>query len=231
MESKEKIKRIVRVFETGSIGGDYGCVSVYDDGRNPKTGKQDFWQITYGASQTTEQSHLASLLHEYILAGGQYAEEMGRFVPHINRSLGGGTYLSFNNQFKELLQKAGEDPVMQATQDAFFERVYFEPALYFANQEGFEHPLSIAVIYDSYIHSGKIRDDIRNMFPEKTPAFGGDEKKWIAAYVIARKAWLRSRKNDVLQKTVYRMDCFRAQIKNKNWDLSQPVIANGIEVV
>jgi hypothetical protein len=44
-------------------------------------------------------------------------------------------------------------------------------------KNGFTLPLSMLVIYDSYIHSGGIRNDLRKRFAEWVPAEGRNEKK------------------------------------------------------
>ena len=52
-EAQKRIcEQIVNVFETGSPTGDYGNVTVMDDGPGDKP------QVTYGRSQTTEYGNL-----------------------------------------------------------------------------------------------------------------------------------------------------------------------------
>jgi len=62
------------------------------------------------------------------------------------------------------------------------------------------------------------------------PAAGGSEKEWINDYVEVRQNWLANHSNPVLRKTVYRTHCFQQQMIRNNWDLSQPVVANGITI-
>ncbi len=218
---KRLIERIISVFETGSQDGDYSNISIYRDG----PGK--IRQITYGRWQTTEYGNLKTLVRDYANAGGIYSGKFIAYVPKVSV-----TPLTDDNDFKELLKKAGkEDPVMRITQDRFFERVYFAPAKKWAETNGFILPLSMLVIYDSFIHSGKIRDDIRNKFPEKVPVNGGQEMAWISAYVAARHSWLANHSNTEVHPTVYRTECFRREIDRGNWPLSKtPVLANGTKV-
>ena len=49
---------------------------------------------------------------------------------------------------------------MRQTQDAFFDKVYFQPAKAWADAHGFTLPLSMLVIFDSFIHSGQIRNGL-----------------------------------------------------------------------
>jgi chitosanase len=108
--------------------------------------------------------------------------------------------------------------------------LYYQPAGHTFEGLGMKEALSMLVIYDSQIHSGGIPSFLRQRFPELPPSKGGDEKAWIAAYVKVRHQWLSTHSRKILQKTIYRTQCFLNQIKNNNWDLSQVVIANGVRV-
>jgi chitosanase len=214
-------ERIINVFETGTIRGDYGNISIFHDGPH------QIRQVTYGRAQTTEYGNLRELVQMYANAGGMFSSQLAPFVPLIGR-----TALVDNAEFKALLRRAGhEDPVMAQTQDVFFERRYFQPALKWANDNGFSLPLSMLVIYDSFIHSGGILDFLRSRFAERPPARGGDERTWISQYVEVRNDWLATNSNPALHPTVYRTQCFAREIARQNWDLSQlPIVAHGTPV-
>lgn len=214
-------ERIINVFETGSTSGDYGNISIYHDGPH------SIPQITYGRSQTTEYGNLRELVQMYVDANGTYSTALAPYVSQIGRIA-----LVNNDTFKNLLRKAGrEDQVMRDTQDAFFDKRYFMPAMQWANDHGFTLPLSALVIYDSFIHSGSILDFLRAKFPEKPPSEGGDEKTWIREYVDARNDWLATSSRTILHATVYRTKCFMREIARNNWDLTQlPIMAHGVPV-
>jgi hypothetical protein len=220
-KQKSIIERVINVFETGSPAGNYAAISIYPDGPNK------IRQITYGRSQTTEYGNLRELVQNYVNAGGMFSDALRPFVAQI-----GKTPLTDNPTFKDLLRKAAnQNSLMKSVQDAFFETRYFRPAQAWADQQGFQLPLSMLVIYDSYIHSGSIRQDIRMMFPEKPPSKGGDEKAWISAYVNARHQYLANNPNPVVHPTVYRTRCFKNQIQAQNWNLEiLPINANGTDV-
>lgn len=221
-KNKTRVLSVVNIFETGEADGDYANISLYHDGKPDASGKETL-QITYGRSQTTEQSHLRELVENYVANNGQYADDLRPYVARI-----GVTSLAKDTDFIDLLKKAGrEDAVMHTTQDHLFDKYYYQPALKFFSENGFTQPLSLLVIYDSFIHSGRIRQDIRDMFRESPPAKGGEEKAWTAAYVKARREWLTTRSNKILRGTVYRMDCFLRLIAAEDWTLSKPVNANG----
>ena len=219
-QQKRICQRVVNAFETGSADGDYGNISIYNDG--PGRIKQ----ITYGRSQTTEYGHLSELVSMYVAAGGQLSEELEPYVTRIGKEA-----LVNNTQFKELLKEAAKDPVMQQTQDAFFDKAYFQPAMNWAMEQGFVEALSALVIYDSFVHSGGILGFLRRSFSEAPPVEGGNERKWIEEYVDARHNWLANHSNRILRNTVYRTECFKAEIARGNWDLSElPITANDVKV-
>ncbi len=163
----------------------------------------------------------------YVMSGhGTFSESLRPFVDRI-----GVEPLADNSEFKRLLKDAGADPVMRQTQDVFFDRRYFQPAIDWASRMGFTLPLSALVIYDSQIHSGGILGFLRKRFPEKPPVSGGDEKTWITQYVNARHAWLANHSNEILRRTVYRTNCFKTEIGRDNWKLTiLPINANGTAV-
>lgn len=215
---KNKIIQIVSVFETGKKDGDYAAITVMRDGHHGTR------QVTYGKHQTTEQGNLKELLEMYIENEGIFAENIEKFAEKIGRES-----LASNAEFKELLVKAAnEDQIMRDTQDEFFEKDYYLPAYGFFSNNKFTLALSMLVIYDSFVHSGSIRSNLRQKFSEVPPAKGGDEKTWITQYVDVRHNWLANHENKLLRNTTYRTKCFKEQISNNNWDLDQPINAHGI---
>jgi len=220
-QQKRICEQVINVFETGSPEGSYGAISIYKDGPHKER------QITYGRSQTTEYGNLEELVEMYAVAQGTYSEQLRPYIEKI-----GITPLVDDKQFKQILRSAGKnDPVMRRVQDEFFDKRYFQPAMEWADDNGFTFPLSALVIYDSFIHSGSILGFLRKRFPESPPAKGGIETRWIQQYVDTRLNWLTNHENAILRRTVYRPKCFINEMARNNWDLSQlPIVANGVEV-
>lgn len=221
-DKKDLIQKVLNVFETGTPAGKYDTLVIYADGVN------DSYQITYGRSQTTEQGNLGQLLEMYVERDGQFAED---FVPYLARI--GNEPLHDSTEFKDLLVRAArQDQVMRDTQDAFFDQVYWQPAVNWLEQQEMALPLSLLVVYDSYIHSGRVPMFLRKRFSEYPPVKGGDEKVWISSYVDTRHQWLRYHRRPILRKTIYRTATFRNEINNNNWNLDKlPIRANGIDVI
>lgn len=220
-QQKRICEQIINVFETGSVEGDYAAISIFADGPH------GIRQVTYGRSQTTEYGNLDQLIESYVQADGLYSS---RLKPYI--ALCGVKPLVEDETFKQLLREAGNnDPVMRKVQDDFFDERFFKRAMQWADNNGFIWPLSVLVIYDSFIHSGSIPDFLRKRFSEPSPANNGDERTWIKQYVDARQDWLATASNRVLHATVYRTQCFKNEIAKNNWDLSQlPIDAHGVSV-
>jgi chitosanase len=218
MEQKilNKIIQVVRYFETGKVvGADYGALSIYNDGPGNRR------QVTYGASQTTEFGNLKDLIQMYVDAKGIKASDFKPYLTKIGNEK--PPSLAADGFFISLLKSAALDPIMHTVQDAFFLKHYFNPAQSWFTKNGFTLPLSLLVVYDSYVHSGSIPDFLRNKFAEKVPVNGGNEKEWIQEYVDARDTWLENNTSrPILQQTDYRTDSFIHAIRQENWLLDKP---------
>lgn len=223
---KKKVEQVVNVFETGSAEGNYAMLVKYRDYNDPET-KTRIVQVTYGRSQTTEFGHLKDLVRDYTASNGKYGAAL---QPYLSR-LGKKPSLAGDEVFCNLLKSAGkEDPVMKRCQDHLFDAKYYTPSFAWFEKNGFKLPLSLLVIYDSFIHSGGILGFLRQRFKELVPESGGDEKSWIKSYVDTRHNWLKSHSSELLQKTIYRTQCFKNQMEQNNWQLEKPIHANGVTV-
>lgn len=219
-EQKSLIVRVVNVFETGRPEGDYGAVSILDDGPGGVA------QVTYGRSQATEYGRLPELLRAYVASGGAQAGDLAGCLPRLTT----GT-LPGDAAFLALLGRAGGDPIMVRLQDELFEEKFFRPAMAWAAAEGFGLPLSGLVAYDSWVHSGGILPWLRKRFPERTPTHGGEERAWMRAYVEARRDWLASHARQVLRHTACRPRWFLARMAAGDWELRRrPLVVNGVKV-
>lgn len=220
-EQKSLIERVLNVFETGTPTGKYYAIARYNDGPH------QIRQITYGRSQTTEYGNLRQLISDYADANGTLSAELKPYVAKI-----GVVPLVEDETLMGLLKEAGRnDPVMKTVQDAFFDRVYFAPAMRWADENGFVLPLSGLIIYDSFIHSGQIFWFLRKRFTEVPPGQQGDERKWTKSYVEVRNQWLKDHTRADVRASAYRTRDLLAQVNAGNWYLSEtPILANGVNV-
>lgn len=218
---KKIIERVINCLETSSAEGKYDCVTLLDDDPNGKK------QVTFGRSQVTEFGQLGNLLDLYFSRGGMYTRQLLRYRLKIRDGS-----LAKDKAFHQLLRDAARnDEKMRDCQDYLFDQAYYLPAKKWCEANGFLEALSLLVVYDSFIHSGKVTDEIRALFKEKTPKNGGNERIWVTQYVLARKNWLATHRKAVLHTTTYRMDTMLSLINADNWDLSKkPIKAHGILV-
>jgi chitosanase len=212
---KKKIQDVVSVFETSSVKPRYDILVVMADGPGRCL------QITYGKHQTTEYGNLRALIKMYCDSYGRYANDLRSYIGFIGRP---DKPLAKNESFKHLLKLAGTDYIMAEVQDRFFDQYYWDPAFNFFQKQNFTLPLSMLVIYDSFIQSGGILDFLRNRFGERTPINNGNEKRWITAYTNVRDKWLENHSNPLLPHTDYRTDCLLDAISKDNWDLAKPLV-------
>ncbi len=216
---KAAAQAIVNIFETGSIRGDYGNVTLLPG---------DSGQLTYGRSQTTLASgNLHLLIQDYCARNdGAFSAALEPYLPFLEAR---DISLNSNLAFRGLLRDAGDDPVMQEVQDDFFDRVYWEPAMRSADAIGAETALGATIVYDSVVHGSwaHVRDLTRREFGELANI---GEQKWMSDYVDTRRDWLAAYPNPLLHKTVYRMNTFRDIINSRNWKLGLPFTVRGFAI-
>jgi chitosanase len=216
---KRAAQAIVNVFETGRPLGDYGKVTYHP---------RDTGQLTYGRSQTTLASgNLYLLLRDYCdRPESALGPDIRPYLPKLARR---DPALNFDARFKALLREAGDDPVMRDTQDAFFDRVYWEPSLKSAQAVGVASALGTSVVYDSKIHGSWHRMRDRTVERFGTVASLG-EAEWVRCYVQVRRQWLATHSNPLLPKTVYRMESFESLMDEGKWGLELPLVVRGVRI-
>lgn len=216
---RDVVQSIVRVFESGHPDGRHDAIVILPDGAG----------ISYGISQGTDRSGtLDRIVRDYIAAGGDLADELAPYLPRLQRDettdVDPKRPPAWVRRLMGVLVEAAADPVMRRVQAEVFDELYWRPAVALSRQLQLEHPLSLAVVYDTCIHSGPGGlARIRRRFPEYPPAAGGAEKAWTTAYVRARRLWLSTSSRPVVRSTVYRMDAFLQLIAAANWSLQTPI--------
>ncbi len=213
---KAAAQAIVNIFETGSVRGDYGEVTLIPG---------DSGQLTYGRSQTTLASgNLFLLIQDYCNHNnGVFSAAMKPYLPRLEAR---DPSLNSDITFREMLKDAGDDPVMHDVQDAFFDRIYWDPAVRSTAAIGAKTALSTAIVYDSTVHGSwaRVRDITRQRYGNLVDI---GEDVWMPHYVETRREWLANFPNPLLHKTVYRMDAFKKILEAGNWKLNLPLTVRG----
>lgn len=231
-QTERLIKSVLHVAETGTREPRYGAVAVAFD--HPG----GMYQVSYGAAQAAEHSgSLRDILGRYIREAGVLARQASVYFPQINRRSSkphkdgrASTLLALDESFIAFLKNASNDPVMQAVQDEFFHERYFLPAMRWCEKHHIKTPLGVLVVYDSFIQSGGVPWHLRVRFSALTPNLGGDEHRWVTAYVHARDKWLRAHKNSAIRASAYRTVALIRSIELGDWQLLQPLAMNGVVV-
>lgn len=211
-------KAIVNLFETGAVRGHYGALAVLPG---------DTGRLSYGRSQASLGSgHLHLLVERYCgMVGARLGARLRAWLPALAaRSAAADTDVRLHN----LLRACADDPVMRDVQDAFFDELFWEPALRSAARLGVRSPLGAAIVYDSWVHGSwaSLRD--------RTNARGTladlGEHEWLRRYVRLRREWLATHPNALLRPTVYRMDAFQRMMEHEAWGLPLPLVVRGEEI-
>ncbi len=216
---KGAVQAIVNIFETGTPLGDYASVTLLEG---------DTGHLTYGRSQTTLASgNLYLLIKDYVdTADALVAEALQSYLPRLDAI---DLSLDEDTEFHALLRSAGSDPAMQRVQDAFFDRIFWAPAVRSAAYIDSTMALGMAVIYDSRIHGSwqAIRDRVIKEYGSLSDL---GENTWMWRYVAYRRNWLATHKNTLLRRTVYRMESMQTLMGSEKWDLSLPFSVRGITI-
>jgi chitosanase len=207
---------IVVQFETGTPRGDYSAVTLIPG---------DTGHLTYGRLQATLGSgNLFHLIERYRVAvGARLGADLKRFMPRLEAR---DVTCDHDDALRTLLADAGEDPVMRAVQDAFFEESYWRPCLRAADRTGIVTALGLSTVFDGFIQGSW------GAMAERTTARHGalaaiGETTWVKRYVDERRGWLAGHSRADLRKTVYRMDAYRDIVAADNWSLALPFTVRG----
>lgn len=216
---RQVAKAIINIFETGSVRGHYGKVTLIPG---------DTGQLTFGRSQTTLASGgLHGLIAAYVgRSGARFAAEFEPFVPRLEIR---DEALNEARHFHNLLRASADDPVMRDTQDEFFDETYWARAERIARRDRMTQPLGVTVVYDSVVHGSWTRIRRRVLDNHGTVSELG-ETTWITRYVEERRSWLANHSRRDLRRTVYRMEALGRLIQQGQWMLEIPLVVRDLEI-
>ncbi len=216
---KKTSQAIINIFETGQVLGDYGKVTVLSG---------DSGHLSYGRSQVTLASgNLYRLIKAYCEnQGARYGNALSPYLTRIKQP---DFTLDNDEAFKNLLSEAGNDPVMQGAQDHYLDNNFWNPSVKTAGKNNSSSSLGIAVFYD-----GNIQGSLKKITNKTNEKYGVasdiSEQAWIKDYVNVRHDWLAHNSNQLLHKTIYRMDAFNELITSDKWDLTLPLFVRGVTI-
>ena len=211
-------KAIVNLFETGEVRGRYDAVTLLPG---------DTGRLTFGRAQASLGSgNLHLLLSRYCATvGARFGARLRAWLPALAAR---SAAIDHDLKLHNLLRASADDPVMRDVQDAFFDEMFWEPAVRAAHRLGIRSPLGVAIVHDGWVHGSwaALRD--------RTSAGGSLDKigehEWLRRHVRIRHDWLASHPNPLLRNTVYRMDAFQRLIETEAWGLTLPLVVRGEEI-
>jgi chitosanase len=138
------------------------------------------------------------------------------------------------DDFGELWAAQCRNPDFIAHQHKMADEVYGAPAIREFKRLGFEHPLSLAVLYDTAIQhgDGDDPDSLTSMIEEvlrlrSAQVPEAEEEEWIAAFLETRREHLEEAHDpdtrEVWAESVGRIDVFEQLVENEQWDLELPL--------
>ncbi|MEV4440974.1 chitosanase [Streptomyces sp. NPDC049577] len=152
---------------------------------------------------------------------------LAKYLPALRKVNGSDSHAGLGKPFEDAWHKAAGDKAFQDAQESERDRVYFDPAVRQAEQDGLR-ALGQFAYYDAIVMHGpgNGKDSfggIRKaaLAKAKPPAQGGDEKTYLGAFLDARKVAM---KHEEAHSDTSRVDTEqRVFLDNGNLDLEPPL--------
>jgi chitosanase len=152
---------------------------------------------------------------------------LAKYLPALEKVNGSASHKGLDPNYPKDWQKAAKDPVFQKCQNDERDRVYFNPAVKQAIADGLQ-ALGQFCYYDAIVMHGPGSGPVSfggiratAMKKAKTPARGGDQVKYLSAFLDARKAAM---KKEAAHDDTSRVDTAqRVFLKSGNLDLDTPL--------
>lgn len=208
---KNAARAILSVFETDKEQGDPRAVAVLDD----KAG------VSYGIKQFTHGSgSLEKVLRKFAVLAPAHLASALRYADRLkDKSAANVEAMGKEGAFRQWLRQAGETPEMRMAQESIADEAYLNPAIEECERCAFIEPLSLAVVFDSFVQGSWARCKNDTNARHKHPVV---ERQWITDYLIVRTQFLRTRGSSAARASVYRPAAFQALIQRGNWQLTTP---------
>ncbi len=153
---------------------------------------------------------------------------LARFIPALKKVDGTASTEGLGPAFEAAWVQAAQDPMFQQAQEQECDRIYFHPAVTQAMSDGLRE-LGQFAYFDTIVMHGPGTDAnsfenirARALKRAKTPAQGGDEAKYLHAFLDARKAAMRA---EMGHSNTTRIDTMQRKFLNAgNLSLKLPLV-------
>jgi chitosanase len=186
---KDIAMRLVSSAENSSLDwrAQFSYIEDISDGRGYTAGLIGFCSGT---------GDMLDLVKAYTIK--QPGNVLAKYLPALEKVNGTTSHTGLDPDFTKAWKTAAKDPAFEAAQESERDRVYFNPAVQQAKQDGLG-ALGQFIYYDAIVMHGPGSDpvsfgNIRKtaMAKAKTPAQGGDQETYLNAFLDARKAAMQT---------------------------------------
>ncbi|MEU4209587.1 chitosanase [Streptomyces sp. NPDC026206] len=215
---KDIAMQVVSSAENSSLDwrGQFKYIEDIDDGRGYTAGIIGF------CSGTGDMLDLVELYTKH-----KPGNPLAKYLPALRKVNGSDSHAGLGKPFEDAWRKAAQDKAFQDAQESERDRVYFNPSVKQAKQDGLR-ALGQFIYYDAIVMHGPGTDKysfsgIRKtaLSKAKSPAQGGDEKTYLNAFLDARKKAMQSEK---AHEDTSRVDTAqRVFLNNGNFDFQPPL--------
>ncbi|MEU0565710.1 chitosanase [Nonomuraea sp. NPDC005983] len=215
---KDIAMQLVSSAENSSLNwkAQYGYIEDIDDGRGYTAGIIGF------CSGTGDMLELVQLYTDR-----KPDNVLAKYLPALRKVNGSDSHKGLDPDFTKDWKTAAKDPAFQQAQNDERDRVYFNPAVSQAKQDGLR-ALGQFAYYDAIVMHGPGTDKLSfggirksALAKAKPPAQGGDETKYLNAFLDARKAAMKA---EEAHEDTSRVDTEqRVFLKQGNLDLDPPL--------
>ncbi|WP_433057332.1 chitosanase [Dactylosporangium sp. CS-033363] len=213
-QKKDIAMRLVSSAENSTLDwtAQYGYIEDIHDGRGYTAGIVGFCSGT---------GDMRAVIQRY--AEAVPGNKLAAYLPALKRLNGSAAHTGLDPNFTADWKAAAADPAFRAAQDAERDRMYFNPALSQAKQDGLRI-LGQFIYYDAIVMHGangltKLRRAAAQVAPP--PARGGDEAAYLEAFLDARVALMEDEEAHDDESRVE--DAQRVFLAARNFDLDPPL--------
>ncbi|MEU6058393.1 chitosanase [Streptomyces sp. NPDC047097] len=220
-DKKELAARLIASADNSTLDwrGQYDDIEDLGDGNGYTAGVIGFCSGTNDMLQLVE----------------HYTEEhpgnpLAPFLPALREVDGSDSHEGLDPGFTEAWKKASKLPEFRAAQDEIRDRIYFDPAVDLAKMDGLS-TLGQFVYYDAMVlHGPGLSSDgfygIRHaaLKAVKTPSEGGDEKKYLDAFLDASREIMKNARSE-RERDTSRIDTAQREfLRAGNTELRLPLV-------
>lgn len=183
---KKRAEQLTSLFENSTIALQYDYIEALGDGRGYTAGRAGF---------TSGTGDMFDVVKRYSKIAP--ASPLVHFLPRLEvlARTSDGSIVGLDGIIPAW-QAAAKDARFRAVQDTVVDVTYFAPAMRHADAVGAQLPLSRAALYDTIIQHGDGSDpdglpallEAARVAAGGTPKTGVDERRWLSALLVARRA-------------------------------------------